>query len=220
MSSAIKVARRLGLTDFGICFELEVGRLHELAQASSEAVAHHLQRSSSFAAKKQSTSRGGKLLSPDQILGGKRTGAILERGRRFTYLDGTALSIGGSQEQIGKFQGRCESTIQRRLSNSRRAARGQPQLDRTQVAIARVSFGATMRIVQDDEPGAKLFRPSWSRSLCFEAMANVYDFGDQVLVSKRRLRRKLQKAITAERIISKSKDPSATRTEGEKYKLI
>lgn len=204
LSSAIKVARRLGAHDLGVCFELEVGRLSELRDATTEAVAHHLQRSSSFAAKKQSTSRGKIPVFSQDNLRGKRARGIVARGDRFTYLDGEILPIGGSQAAIAKFQGRHESTVQRRLSNSRRAAREEPEIDRTQLAQARMHMGATMRIDVPDELQGKIFRPSWSRSTVFEALPNVYDFSYQTLVSKRRLRRKLQRAIADEGLISQA----------------
>lgn len=213
LSSAIKVARRLGASDFGICFELEVGRLHELSQTTSEAVAHHLQRSSSFAAKKESTSRGKIPVFSQDILRGKRARGIVARGDRFTYLDGDLLPIGGSQEQIANFQGRHRSTVQRRLSNSRRAARGEPEIDRTQLAQARMHMGATMRISVPEELEGKFFRPSWSRSTVFEALPNVYDFSYQTLVSKRCLRRKLKRAIAREELISLA-DGQKTGTPG------
>lgn len=202
LAGVIPVALALGVSDLGVCFDLEADQIWRLRQATTEAVALHFQQTSIFSSKRRSRSGGGVPLSLESILADKRGGGIVARGERYTYVDSSVLPIGGSQKTTAEFLGRHESTVQRRLSNLERERRSLPILERTQLAQARFNLSAVGRLHVPDDIPAKFFKPLFSSSTVYEALTNVYDLGHVTLRKKRHLKRKLKRAIAGERTIS------------------
>lgn len=202
LAGVIPVALVLGVSDLGVCFELEADQIWQLRQATTEAVALHYQQTSIFSSKRRSRSGGGVPLSLESILADKRGGGIVARGERYTYVDSIVITIGGSQQTTANFLGRHESTVQRRLSNLERERRSLPPLKRTQLAQARFNLSAVGRLHIPDDIPPKFFKPLFSRSTVYEALTNVYDLGHVTLRKKRHLKRKLKRAIARRGMIS------------------
>lgn len=202
LAGVIPVALALGVSDLGVCFELEPDQIWQLRQATTEAVALHYQQTSIFSSKRRSRSGGGVPLSLESILAEKRGGGIVARGERYTYVDSSVITIGGSQKTTAEFLGRHESTVQRRLSNLERERRSLPPLERSQLAQARFNLSAVGRLHIPDEIPPKFFKPLFSQSTVYEALTNVYDLRHVTLRKKRHLRRKLKRAIARREMIS------------------
>lgn len=212
LAGVIPVALALGVSDLGVCFDLEADQIWRLRQATTEAVALHYQQTSIFSSKRRSRSGGGVPLSLESILAEKRGGGIVARGERYTYVDASVLPIGGSQKTTAEFLGRHESTVQRRLSNLERERRSQPPLERSQLAQARFNLSAVGRLHIPDEIPPKFFRPLFSRSTVYEALTNVYDLKHVTLRKKRHLKRKLKRAIAKRQTISLANSQKAGAT--------
>lgn len=188
-TSAIKLAKILGVQDLGAVVKAPIEALKNLKQSAAIATALLNQKRSLYQAKlKKGLGQVvdiPKLFAPSSEIG---LGAIV-RTARYVYLSNRVQLAGGSQKKAAWELSRHESTIQRRLSklspiNKRQLAQSKPEYIKDWFYAHHCEL-----------PVNRLFKIPDYPSKVFKAECCVYNFDGWELVSKRYLRRKLNKAL-------------------------
>jgi len=150
--SLSKVCVQLELDDYGAIAEIPHSQLTASKEIATQLTVQSRQRASRFKAKKE-TRRS--VVSTDQLLSlsqslkvkntrlspsdksasrGQRT-VVLYIGRKKTFVSRDFVLFGTSQQGTGEQLKRNRSTVNRRLSNSRRLRKGLDPLERRQIAV-------------------------------------------------------------------------------------
>lgn len=186
---AIKLAKALGVQDFGAIVRAPIEALKDLKKSASIATLLLNQKRSVYqAGRKKGLGQVvdiPKLFKPTSALG---IGAIA-RTARYIYLSDKVQLVGGSQKKAAWELSRHESTIQRRLKGISPA--NKRQLAQTKPEYLKDWFYAH----HCEIPASRLFKIPDYPTKVFRAECCVYNFNGWELLSKRYLRSKLNRAL-------------------------
>ncbi len=197
--SVIKLCLRYGIKNLGAVTEIGVDELKDIKFKATEADAIRAQDKSLYAATVGKKDLIRKTLSAEKLC--CKSKRILFLSDRFIYVNSSNLLYGASQEYIAKHSGYSTSTIQRRLDNNYRKARGLKPVIKKQQCIrldkedVRNEFHETRFLNSEGENCKPIFTNNKFKDLAFKPYTNIYYISEEhiQLRPQRYLRAKLNK---------------------------